>query len=190
MPDHPLPPAAYAERAKPAGVAPVRRAVASRSAIAVADLTPNNVGQLRMLNTKLFPIPYSNQVYEQVLEEDMRPVCKLGLFNDIPVGNVCCRVEDGRDSAHCKVYIMTLGILAPYRRLGVASALLKQVLDHAAPGMQFAGRRVEAVYLHVQVGNENARAFYEKAGFAVVGTAENYYNKLEPSSAWVLEKKE
>lgn len=42
------------------------------------------------------------------------------LFNDIPVGNICCRFEnDGKDSV--KLYIMTLGCLAPYRRLGIAS---------------------------------------------------------------------
>lgn len=48
------------------------------------------------------------------------PYLPAALFNDIPVANVCCRFEhDGRDSV--KLYIMTLGTLAPYRSLGIAT---------------------------------------------------------------------
>ncbi|WFD04457.1 N-terminal methionine N(alpha)-acetyltransferase NatE [Malassezia obtusa] len=184
------PPTAYGERAKPAAdAAPVRRAVTSRSAIALTDLTPNNLGQLRMLNAQLFPIAYSENVYTQVLDEDVRPLCKLGLYNDITVGNVCCRVDDGKDVAHCRVYIMTLGVLPAYRHLGIASALLQQVLEHAAPGTKFNGRTVEVVSLHVHTANTAARAFYERFGFEAVHTEPEYYKKLEPRSAWVLEKR-
>ena len=38
-------------------------------------------------------------------------------FNDIVVGGVCCRVET--EAMVKKLYIMTLGCLAAYRRLGV-----------------------------------------------------------------------
>ena len=47
---------------------------------------------------------------------------KLAYYNDVVVGAVCCRVdvtnpEEGQ-IAKKKLYIMTLGCLAPYRRLG------------------------------------------------------------------------
>ena len=41
----------------------------------------------------------------------------LAYFNDLVVGGVCCRVEVEGDQK--RLYIMTLGVLAPYRRLGI-----------------------------------------------------------------------
>ncbi|WFD45351.1 N-terminal methionine N(alpha)-acetyltransferase NatE [Malassezia psittaci] len=183
------PPASYAERQKPNGdLAPVRRQVTSTKAIDFTDLTPNNLGQLRRLNKELFPISYSENVYKQVLHEDLQPICKLGLYNDIPVSNVCCRVDDGKDVAHCAIYIMTLGVLPAYRHLGIGTALLNLVLDAAAPGTKFNGRKVEKIYLHVHTTNDVAKQFYEKLGFKIVDTVADYYKHLTPNSAWLLEK--
>lgn len=55
-------------------------------------------------------------------------------YNDIVVGGVCCRVdktEDGR-----RLYIMTLGCLAPYRRLGIGKKfILTEALKLTKPIM-------------------------------------------------------
>lgn len=39
-------------------------------------------------------------------------------YSDICVGSIACRVEKKDNGAVC-VYIMTLGVLAPYRGLGI-----------------------------------------------------------------------
>jgi hypothetical protein len=54
-------------------------------------------------------------------------------FNDIVVGGVCCR-EDRMEGAR-KLYIMTLGCLAPYRRLGIGRRTLHDI--ECAPHVPF-----------------------------------------------------
>lgn len=46
--------------------------------IDLADLTRNNIGQLRKLNSALFPVRFSERWYKDVLEEDVKQVCKYG----------------------------------------------------------------------------------------------------------------
>ena len=72
------------------------------------------------MNQVVFPIVYHDKFYKDVLESG--EYAKLAYYNDVVVGAVCCRVdvtnpEEGQ-IAKKKLYIMTLGCLAPYRRLG------------------------------------------------------------------------
>ena len=76
------------------------------------------------------------------------------------MGAVCCRVEEDH-----KLYIMTLGVLAPYRRLGVGKPFLnavdvclptkwfagKLMMDHVLADMIKCQKDVNQVYVHVQV---------------------------------------
>ncbi|KAI8363450.1 acyl-CoA N-acyltransferase [Mortierella sp. GBAus27b] len=154
--------------------------------VGLGDVTVNNQGQLKRLNTVLFPIKYDNNFYKEVL--DVGEFAKIIYFNDVCVGAVCCRKENVEGSKSVQnLYIATLGVLAPYRRLGLGSRLLKHVLEHAELPSS-TGSKIAKVYLHVQINNEEAIEFYKKHGFEVTEECQGYYPQFEVSDALRLEK--
>lgn len=50
-------------------------------------------------------------------------------------------------------------------------------------------RKISSIYLHVQLSNDAAKAFYQRHNFQEVGVYENYYKKIVPHDAWILELK-
>jgi len=41
---------------------------------------------------------------------------------------------------------------------------------------------------HVQLNNEEAIHFYQRFGFKIAGTKEDYYKRIDPPHAYILEK--
>lgn len=95
------------------------------------------------------------------------------------VGAIACRLE--AQGGRARLYIMTLGVLAPYRSRGIGSALLRRAMAAVADDDM-----VVDAYLHVHVENEEAVVFYKRAGFHVGELVENYYKKLKPPHAVLL----
>lgn len=60
--------------------------------------------------------------------------------------------------------------------------MLEHVLSYAEKN------KFEKITLHVQVNNETALEFYKSFGFEVVSTAYQYYKRIEPADAHVLQK--
>jgi ribosomal protein S18 acetylase RimI-like enzyme len=151
--------------------------------VSFASITPNNLGTLRKLNSVLFPIKYSEKFYQDVLLPELEDFCKLVYFNDVPVGTICCRLEtkDGQT----KLYLMTMGVLSPYRGRRLGSQSLELVFGAASTHKKL---KISHIYLHVQISNGEAKRFYERHGFEEIGVHENYYKKIQPRDAWVLER--
>jgi hypothetical protein len=70
-----------------------------------------------LLNTVVFPVNYNDTFYRDLLNDPT--LTRLALFNDVLVGAVCCRVENKQSGAGKRLYIMTLGVLAPYRQMQI-----------------------------------------------------------------------
>ncbi|KAK0195379.1 acyl-CoA N-acyltransferase [Armillaria mellea] len=153
------------------------------SRISFASLTPNNLGTVRKLNSVLFPIKYSEKFYNDILNPDYEEFCKLVYYNDVPVGTICCRLETKGDQT--LLYLMTMGILAPYRSRKLGSESLELVLRAALSHNQ---PKIDKIYLHVQISNDEAKKFYERHGFQEAGIHKDYYKKIAPHDAWILEK--
>jgi len=154
----------------------------SASRVSFASLTPNNLGTVRRLNSVLFPIKYSDKFYGDILKPEVEDFCKLVYYNDVPVGTICCRLETKDDQA--ELYLMTMGVLAPYRSRRLGSQTLELIMTTASN----AKLKISRIYLHVQVSNTAAKKFYERHGFREVGIHENYYKKIVPHDAWILER--
>lgn len=146
--------------------------------VELGDITKHNIKLMRRLNQAIFPVNYNEKFYKDVLEAG--ELAKLAFYNDIVVGAVCCRIEQVDNER--RLYIMTLGCLFTYRRLGIGTTMLKHVLDYAFR------KGMDNIYLHVQINNTGAIEFYQKFGFEIVDTKEDYYKRIEPTSALVLKK--
>ena len=94
-----------------------------------------------------------------------------------------CVRKDVQPDKSVHLYIMTLGVLAPYRQLGVGKVLLEYVLSLTSQIPN-----VTSVHLHVQVGNDEALKFYQHHGFTIAETAADYYKNITPADAHALRK--
>jgi len=151
----------------------------TKARIALGEVTVHNIRQLKRLNTVVFPVSYNDKFYKDVLQAG--ELARLAYYNDVVVGGVCCRVDTSNGLR--ELYIMTLGCLAPYRRLGIGTIMLKHVLDYVERDGNF-----DSIFLHVQVNNDSAISFYQRFGFNIVETKPAYYKKIEPADAHVLRK--
>lgn len=147
--------------------------------IAVDDLTANHIGTFKKLHQVLFPIEIAPNFYKDALNPVLT-LSKLAYFNDIPVGCFCAKIQPEKNGA--RVYIMTFGVLAPYRRLGIGARMLEYIETHVKTEL-----KAKEVGLHVQEGNE-AKDWYTKHGYAEEKFDANYYPKNKPSGAYLLKK--
>jgi ribosomal-protein-alanine N-acetyltransferase len=66
--------------------------------------------------------------------------------------------------------VLTVGVVPPARRLGLAVRMLADLLDEARR------RGAREAFLEVRVDNEPAIALYEREGFARIGKRRGYYD--------------
>ncbi|XP_076891254.1 uncharacterized protein LOC143542583 [Bidens hawaiensis] len=147
--------------------------------VSLDGVQDENLSQLKKLNSILFPVRYNNKYYADVLASG--DFTKLAYYDDTCVGSITCRLEKREDGV-VRVYIMTLGVLAPYCRLGIGTLLLNHVLDLSSK------ENVGEVYLHVQTNNKDAVNFYKKFGFEITETIRNYYVRITPPDCYVVTK--
>ncbi|MCK4364182.1 MAG: ribosomal protein S18-alanine N-acetyltransferase [Candidatus Aminicenantes bacterium] len=81
-----------------------------------------------------------------------------------------------------RMQINNIAIHPDYRRMGIAEAVLHQVLSEVRMG------EIKFVTLEVRPSNIAARTLYNKLGFDVLGIKENYYHD-PPEPALVMGKK-
>jgi len=134
-------------------------------------LSPQDIDQVKILCRDWFPIEYPDTWYQEITSNP-RFFSLAATLNGTIIGLIVAETkelsqlakEDRSLLASCfrsgtKVgYILSLGVSQQYRKQGIASLLLDQLISHLT-SEQFS--QVKALYLHVLTTNTQAISFYE-----------------------------
>jgi len=155
---------------------------------AIVKVAPSHVDRLKSITTTLLPVRYSVKFFTECLEpKEYSVISFVALYDSQVVGWIRCRMEpfpDAENEVYQQIYVQVLGILAPFRGIGLATELLKAVI---AEGI-FTYPKVRSIYAHVWESNEDALAWYAKLDFRRTMLQPQYYRRLKPSGAWVVRK--
>jgi ribosomal protein S18 acetylase RimI-like enzyme len=183
--------------------------------VELSSITSEWLHSFRRLNALLLPVPYTDKFYDEILNDPVAASMSLvALWHDAPleecsspaskprvVAGIRCRLLQRSPSLSIKsksknitlcnnmdkespsLYISTIVTLAPFRHHGLAKALLSRV---AARAVDEYG--VKSVAAHVWEANTEARQWYAKQGFKEIVFEDNYYRRLKPGGAWIVER--
>lgn len=116
------------------------------------DMNEKNINMLRKINFNVFPVKYATPFYINVATK-YNQLSKFCFYNDIIVGAFTVRVEDFKEKKYA--YILTIGILEPYRKYGIGTLMMEQLEKEVTEKTDAVG-----IYLHMHVINEIGRKFY------------------------------
>ncbi|KAG8347114.1 Acetyltransferase (GNAT) family Acetyltransferase (GNAT) domain [Trypanosoma vivax] len=145
---------------------------------------PRVVERVRVLDEYCLAVKYSDHYYDTYVRPCAHKFNQVAFYNGMLVGSCTCRLESTDREEEFNLYVMTLAVLEPYRRMGIGTHLLNSILRAVAEETKV---RISAVTLHVQVGSF-AIEFYRACGFEEVGRVFNYYPNLNECDAMLLRK--
>ncbi|KAJ1625689.1 acyl-CoA N-acyltransferase [Pavlovales sp. CCMP2436] len=156
------------------------------------DIYPQDVLRVDDLQRQLFPVRYSESFYQRLFTPGHYTVLAVTAAGEV-VGIASARtVLDEVVDERREGYIMTLGVRADFRNLGVGGELLRRIM-----GVLRVHCTVAA--LHVKSLNADALRFYERNGFRedpaggwypghylIEGVQYDAYKLMSPlSSGWI-----
>ncbi|XP_020574656.1 histone acetyltransferase MCC1-like isoform X3 [Phalaenopsis equestris] len=145
-------------------------------------IRPSDLQVLELIHASLFPVRYDIDFFLNVVNGlgivswGAVDISRSdGRFDEL-IGFVTTRIISVKESEienllrydmsrkdQTLVYILTLGVVEQYRNLGIASALVREVIKYASSISS-----CRAVYLHVIAYNQPAIHFYQKMLFKLV----------------------
>jgi ribosomal-protein-alanine N-acetyltransferase len=133
----------------------------STEPITIRPLTYSDLPQVIAVERRSFPTPWSLAMFVLELSKPSG-VCLAAVVGTKIVGYLVC-------SRYDQVWhLMNIAVDPSARRRGIASALLRQMLERAGADREFT--------LEVRTSNASAIALYERFGFRSAGTRPRYYH--------------
>lgn len=146
------------------------------SEIQLRFLCPDDIHAVRLLCSEWFPIEYPDTWYKDITSNpkfySLAAVLHgriIGLIvSEIKSKSRCNREDQDILASSFPVctqvaYILSLGVVKDYRRHGIASLLLDNLLSYLSCSDR---SNCKAIYLHVLSSNKSAINFYEKQRFS------------------------
>jgi ribosomal protein S18 acetylase RimI-like enzyme len=156
----------------------------------IVHITKSHLPAIQRLTSTTLPVRYGDNFFQgTITDETAAQLSRVVLCSSEPVGWIrCCLEPCGPEYASQpqlkQIYIQALALLAPYRRLGLATILLDTIINCSiarAPD-------TVCIYAHVWEKNEDALEWYAKRGFKRVLLLQRYYRRLNPPGAWIVRK--
>lgn len=167
----------------------------------IEPVTPSTIASYRRLITLLLPIRYHDKFYkDSVANQTDSSLARVAIWHEGDarvehqtmsqnvVGGIQCRLEDvpSTTTGERLLYIQTIGVLAPYRQLGIATLLLEDIVTTVIKHYE----KVTLIYAHVWEANTDALEWYSERGFTMdKEVIQGYYRRLKPSGARVVQRR-
>ena len=139
---------------------------------AIRPLTYSDLPQVIAIERRSFPAPWSLAMFVLELSKPSS-ICLGATRAGELIGYLVC------SRYHTVWHLMNVAVDPPYRRLGIATALIEGLLEQTDSGN-------DRYTLEVRVSNSEAIAMYESFGFRSAGVRRSYYhdNKEDALIMW------
>jgi ribosomal protein S18 acetylase RimI-like enzyme len=169
------------------------------SEIKISSIDPNKIilrpiknrqemDEIRLLHKEWFPIDYSQEFFDLILKGKTKSLvaeikvtkpnrvtqhivigCILYSFRHANSKYMSYSISDYL-TQKLSIYILTIGVINEFRKMGIATKLLNEVIRLNAEN-----NRLKYIYLHVISYNKSAQNFYKKNTFFLVKIKKNHY---------------
>ena len=143
----------------------------------------DDLDRVMNINVECLPENYSKFFYRDLYRRFPETFIVAEIDGAIQ-GYIMCRIERGlskfkglRAARLC--HVVSVAVREPYRRRGVATAVLRTAMDNGRDAYD-----ASECYLEVRVSNEPAVVLYEGLGFNKVKRNYGYY--MDGEDAWVM----
>ena len=140
----------------------------------INDMKVEDLPEIVAIETVSFQTPWSETLFYNEICKAIA-VSRVARINGRVAGYLCANmiIDEG--------HILNLAVHPDHRRFGVASRLLKHMID------DMRARDCRSIFLEVRASNENALKMYERFGFTLLGTRKAYYvSPVEDAVVMVL----
>ncbi|NCO66993.1 MAG: ribosomal-protein-alanine N-acetyltransferase [Nitrospirae bacterium CG_4_10_14_0_8_um_filter_41_23] len=130
--------------------------------ILIREMQVSDIPDVLQIEHMSFTTPWSKDAFLNEIHK-LYSFTKVAVLGDNIIGYIC--INHIMDEGH----ILNLAVHPDFRRQGIATKLVEDVLNG------FKEIDCRHLYLEVRVSNLEAKKFYERLGFRVMGTKKDYY---------------